>query len=187
MLNYLRLIRAVIFRKPPDKTKMTSEYVHTLSNEQKVEFYFKKVQHILHKQPYEYDKYPGDLNLSDVEPVLFECDSYEDMDSKLLVDQILTYAVSEVVQALIFETHKENLVLYVVSGNEIVTEKPYHRLLRTKIISRLKRLTGVDPSEKKQPQVGILKVHYRQNDFNIKVLFFPQMLGESIVILPNEL
>lgn len=164
---------------------MTNEYVHTLTNEQKVEFYFKKVQDILLKQPFEYAKFPGEVNLTDVEPVLLECDSYEEIDSVLLVDQILTYAVSTVVQALIFETHKEKLVLFVVSNEEIVAHKSYHRLLRTKIISRLKRLTGVDPSEKKQPQVGIIQVKYRQNNYQTKVLFFPQQLGESIVILPK--
>ncbi|MGD9581918.1 MAG: hypothetical protein AB7V50_11140, partial [Vampirovibrionia bacterium] len=75
--------------------------------------------------------------------------------------------------------------LLVVSHDEIISEKTYHRLLRTKILSRLKLLTHVDPSEKRQPQVGILKIQFREKNYLTKILFFPQALGESIVILPS--
>ncbi|MEW5822299.1 MAG: hypothetical protein AB1782_19045, partial [Cyanobacteriota bacterium] len=64
-------------------------------------------------------------------------------------------------------------------------QRHYHRLLRTRIISRLKLLTGVDPAEKKQPQVGLINILYREKEYLTKILFFPQALGESIVILPN--
>lgn len=164
---------------------MTHEYVHSISNEEKVGFYFNKVEQILGIQPYGYDKFPGNYSLLDAEPKLLECDSYEDIDSAHLVDQILTYAIFEVVQALIFETQEKHLALLVVSHDEIISEKTYHRLLRTKIISRLKLLTHVDPSEKKQPQVGIIKIEYREKKYPTKILFFPQALGESIVILPG--
>lgn len=164
---------------------MSHEYVHSISNEEKVGFYFNKVEQILSIQPFGYNKFPGTHSLSDAEPKLLECDSYEDIDSSVLVDQILTYAIFEVVQALIFETQEKHLALLVVSNNEIISEKFYHRLLRTKIISRLKLLTHVDPSEKKQPQVGIINIEYRDKIYLTKILFFPQALGESIVILPS--
>lgn len=166
---------------------MTHDYVHTLEDKEKVDFYFNKVQQILNGQPFGYDKFPGDYYLKDEEPKLLECDSYEDIDSTFLVDQILTYAISEVVQALIFETQESNLALLIISNKEIVTQKYYHRLLRTKIISRLKLLTRVDPSEKKQPQVGVLHVSYRDDKYLTKILFFPQVLGESIVILNEKI
>jgi type IV pilus assembly protein PilB len=165
---------------------MTQEYVHTLTSAEKVDFYFNKVDQILASQVFGYDHFPGEYTLEDVEPRLIEVEGYEEVDSVCLIDQILIYAVSEMVQALIFETQEKLLALLVVSNNKIIAEKHYHRLLRTKIISRLKLLTSVDPSEKKFPQVGVLHIHYRDNCFPTKILFFPQKLGESIVILPRK-
>ena len=165
---------------------MSHDYVHTLENEEKVEFYFNKTRQILDSQPFGYDKFPGDYYLDDVEPVLLECESYNEVDSTDIVNNILTYAISEMVQALIFETQEKDLALLVINDNKIIAEKFYQRLLRTKIISRLKLLTRVDPAEKKQPQVGILNISYREKYYLTKILFFPQVLGESIVILPDS-
>jgi type II secretory ATPase GspE/PulE/Tfp pilus assembly ATPase PilB-like protein len=165
---------------------MTHEYVHTLSSQEKVEFYFNKVDQILATQLYGYDHFPGMYELEDQEPVLLECSGYEGINSVELVDRILTYAVAEMVQALIFETQENHLALLIVSNSCISGEKFYHRLLRTKIISRLKLLTSVDPSEKKVPQVGILNISYRSNVYTTRILFFPQKAGESIVILPEK-
>lgn len=166
---------------------MSNEYVHLLSKEEKVEFYFNKIDSILESQTINYEKYPGVHSLRDIEPVLVDCESYDEVTSIELIDQMLTYAVSEMVQALIFETQEKKLSLFVISNNKIIAEKQYHRLLRTKIVSRLKHLTSVDPAEKKQPQVGVIKISYRDNLYFTKILFFPQKLGESIVILPEKI
>ncbi|MEW5818779.1 MAG: hypothetical protein AB1782_01185, partial [Cyanobacteriota bacterium] len=63
---------------------MTHEYVHTLEDKEKVEFYFNKVTSILKSQPYGYDRFPGSYSLKDAEPVLLQCDSYDEINSTIL-------------------------------------------------------------------------------------------------------
>lgn len=165
---------------------MTQKYLHTLSDEEKVGFYFNKLELIQESQQIEYDKFPGLYDLPDYEPILPDNIGYEEVNSITLVDQILVYSMAETVHALIFESQEESLMLFIISNFEVVSKKTYDKLLRGRIISRLKNLALVDVAEKKFPQVGVLKLNYRSEQYVTKLLFFPQKFGDSIVICSEK-
>lgn len=161
---------------------LTSEYLYSLNESEKVAFYAFKLEQLLASQSYKYSNFPGKYELSEKEPVLVDCYDYESVDSVSLVDEILRYSLFQTVQALLFESTTTCLDMLIASNNDIIDRKVYPRLLRNKLISRLKLLASVDAAEKKLPQAGVLHICYREQIYIVRILFIPHQEGDNFAI-----
>ena len=166
---------------------MTAANTHSSNGVDKLEFYGKILINISNNPEKDHTSFPGSHILKDTEPKLVTSYNTDTLSTEEIADKFLTYSLFDKIDCLIFETTQENVLLHIVSDSHIVTTKEYHKLLRNKLLARLQRLTYVDHTDKLNPQLGMLKISYRDKDYLSKILFCPHKNGDDIVIYSNRI
>ena len=118
-------------------------------------------------------------------------ENYDDNQAQRIIHAILHQAVSEKAEEIFIENSQGDLVLKFLLNNQFVDKGHIPVLLGPLCISKLKVLSGLDPSILDIPQLGTIKLNYHKHlslaKYNSKLLFaavstFPTAKGERISI-----
>jgi type IV pilus assembly protein PilB len=103
-----------------------------------------------------------------------------------LVNLILSQAIQDGISDVHVETYQNRLrVRYRKDGVLEEVDSP-PKQLHPAIVSRIKIMSGMDISERRQPQDGRMKINMPMGSVNLRVSSLPTMFGEKVVMRVSD-